>query len=528
MVLTRALALGLSAAAGALLALLIPVPSAPSAPIAGAAIEVENARDQEPSVPALAEPPVASEPSLSRTPLESAGSGDAVERLVYGSLRAAGGGAVREGRVSFLDALGELRRATVGANAYSIVGLAPGAWSVRADCAGFLPLERALTLDPLAEETRLDLLLEPALVLRVKFVDPEGKTIVDATSGRPGSLLLAAVATRERPLRLRGVRSRMPSWYEAGTYRSPQTFEGLEGLPPDCAGLLELHAPLPLWISAVLGGSVLESRFQETGADEIVFVLEREVLQRERGGLRVRFTDGETGRPLQGRASLEYADAGGGGRALDADGAVEFTDEIAGLRELEPHVPGYPTFQRVVRVLPGITTDLGTLPLFRERSVRGRILDEDGRPLATALSWTPAASVASQLDVRQPIGVRTDADGRFRLFAAGRGELFLFAGRDELAANPIRIPAGGDAEIEAVAPRGTLLVIRPLRHAGPGALFALADEQGRAFWSGSVWEHRPLRVRLVPGTYQLWSCRDEEVETVETLTIGEETRVLER
>jgi hypothetical protein len=106
--------------------------------------------------------------------------------------------------------------------------------------------------------------------------------------------------------------------------------------------------------------------------------------------------------------------------------------------------------------------------------------------------------------------------------------VWLFAGREEFTANPIRISPGDDADVDAVVRRGTLVVIRPGQHGGPGTLFAVADEQGRAFWSARVWEGRALRVRLVPGTYQFWTGRDELVERVETFTVGEETLVLER
>ncbi len=525
---TSSLVLGAAVAGGALLAFLTPLsPRTAGSPD----------RDGETLANAPGEGPPETTSSLSaasaagsRAPLAVLDAESSTARLVYGSLAGASGEPVLEGSIAFIDALGEISRATVGTGAYSIVGLGPGSWSVRADCEGFLPLEKRLELAPGRAETRLDLALEPSITLRVKFLDEQGKTIVDATSPRHRSLPLGAIATRERPLEpVHGLSSGFPNWYDAGVYRSRANSDVIVGLSQDCAGTLELRARPPLWISAVLGDRVLESLLHDGSPGEVVFELDRDELERRcRGGLRVRIVDAETGEPLAGSAALGYPDSGAGGQALEPDGTVEFRGQIAGLRELELRSPGHETFRRTVRVRAGETIELGTLALHRERKVRGHLVDENGQPLATSLTWTPAELVASALDIDQRIGSQSGPDGSFEIFAAGRGEVQLFAGRGELAANPIRIAPGGDAEVNAVARRGTLVVIRPVRHAGPGAHFAVADEQGRPFWSRRLWNDLPLRLRLVPGTYQLWSCRDELVERVETFTVAGETLVLER
>ena len=87
---------------------------------------------------------------------------------------------------------------------YAVSGLAPGRCTVQLDTQGYRPYRHELVLDAAQPAVRLDIVLEPAVVLLVKAVTPSGERLSDALKAvmGPGALAdppLAAVASREPP-----------------------------------------------------------------------------------------------------------------------------------------------------------------------------------------------------------------------------------------------------------------------------------------------------------------------------------------
>lgn len=450
--------------------------------------------------------------------------------LLFGSITTASGAPVDGAQVRLWNDEGERRTATAAPGSWSIVGLPPGSWTVAVDARGYYPLRDPLELTATAAETRHDLVLEPARVLRIRFVDEEGNTVVGAGTRRsswmPG---LGVVATLTPPgARVLGVDGRMPQRGEAGQYLSPETYGHVDGLPGDCAGLLELSRPGTVYVSAVLRDTVLETRVDPGVGDEMVFVLDEATLRSKLARLRVRVVDASTGAPLEGDVSLSFRDGGSSGsEARGPEGVVEFIDQIPGLRELRVAAKDHAQVTRVVRLEPGETLDLGTLALPRAHTVEGRIVDEAGHAVSGNLRAGSSDLVEGPLDLAELIHVPVSTDGVFRVWSLGAGEPLLLLHGDGYALNPLRLEVDGEGHATAVARTGTPVLLRHGAGKGADRSYCIADSAGRPFCLCSVHDEAPIRLRLVPGRYQLLEGHDERFTLVRTFEVADQPVVLE-
>ena len=409
------------------------------------------------------------------------------------------------------------------------MGLAPGAWHVSVQARGFYPLRGDLTLLPQASETRHDLVLEPARVLRIRFVDAEGRTVIDAdTRSHPLIPGLGVVATLAPPgTHVPGVDGRMPDRSEAGQYLCPQTYTRVEGLPPDCAGLLALTHPPTVYVSAVLRGLVLETRLDTGVGEEMVFVLDEEALQANLSGLTLRLVDARTGAALQGTATLSFRDGGGRSASTDDEGTLRFEEQMPGLRRLEVSARDHVRLVRVLRLEPGRTLDLGVIALATARSLEGWLVDEDGDALSQRFSFVSGDQVVSPLDLEHAGGAQVHGDGHFELWNLGAGEPLLLLRHEDYALNPLVLETDAEGRTRAIARRGTPVLLRHGREPQPELRFAIADAAGSPLWTRRVYDEAPIRLRLVPGRYQLLEGHDEVFTLVRSFEVGAEPVVLE-
>ncbi len=447
--------------------------------------------------------------------------------LVFGAVESASGEPVTEASIALWNDEGEQKSATVARDSWSVVGLLPGAWHIRATARSCYPLRDELTLASSSAETRRDLTLQKALALRIRFVDPEGKAVV-GTASRTDPILtsLGAVATREHPgLRLLGAETNIPSGGDSGQYLTRRPSGSVEGLPDDCAGLLVLTEPPPVFVSAVLGNLVLESRLVDGTGEEIAFTVDLEGLKSNLSTLTLRLVDAETGAPLEGSVTPRFRNGGVPGVRTGADGVVRVENLVPGLRWLDISARDHQRADRIVRLEPGQMLDLGELRLARERTVKGRVVDEEGRPVTVGFNFLSSDLVRGPLDLERFVG--WPGGESFQLPGLGSGEPLLLMRAQDFAVNPLLIETDEQGSLTALARRGTPVLLKHTRQLQRGLHYAIADSAGRPFWLCGVYSEVPIKLRLVPGSYQLLEGQDEVFTLVRTFDVGAHTMVLE-
>ena len=498
----------------------------PPSPVGGAAELAATAEREAAGSPQIQAPQVIERQPV---PVDESPSAGRAALLLYGSLLTIHGEPVTEASISLWNDQGERKEATVAPGSWSTVGLAPGAWNVSVRSRSFYPLREELTLSGTVPETRHDLVLEPARVLRIRFVDTEGRTVIGAdTRSHPLLPGLGAVATLAPPgPRIPGVDGRFTSGGDAGQYLTDRVHSQVQGLPADCAGLLWLTQPPPVYVSAVLRDLVLETRLDSGAGEELVFVLDVEALKSRLSALSLRLVDAATGVALAGSADLSFRDGGGSNVRAGEDGVIFLEQQIPGLRELHLQARDHVLLTRIVRLEPGETLDLGDVPLPPKRALEGRLVDEGGQPVAERFQVTSDDLVASPLDVERLPYVLIDGDGNFQLWNRGSGETWLLMRQGDYAVNPMPLETDAAGRATAIARRGTPVLLRHGRKPASELRFAIADAAGRPFWTRLVYHEAPIRLRLMPGSYQLLEGRDEVFTLVRTFEVGAEAVVLE-
>jgi len=450
--------------------------------------------------------------------------------LVYGSILDREGERVEKGRLAFECEDGTTRSGSIGApGSYSALGLAAGTWRLSISCPGHYPLDEELAIPAGVERHRHDVTLERAVVLCVRFVTPDGRDYEEVLAQDPlgHGVRPVAVATREAPpARLAGVTGLDASNHGVGRYRDRLFARAADEIPPGCAGLLELTAPPPLFVSAVLRDVVLATQGVFPGEEAIELVLEQGAVRGALGGLRLTVVDATSGAPLsEGNVHLSTAQGGGFARPLGPDGTIEFADQMPGLLELDPWVPGYEKVKKRVRLVPGETVDfeLALLPAVR---IGGRVLGPDGAGVSARMNVVPLHQVAMPLDVETRHWYASDTEGRFQI-EAGRAEVMLVVNDPAWAVVPRRVDARGGA-VEGVEIRVAPGAPVVLRSAGPdsgAARVVLTDTGGAPFWTRRLYASTELR--LLPGSYGLELSRDELVYHRRTVEVGAQGITLE-
>ncbi|HVS10648.1 MAG TPA: sigma-70 family RNA polymerase sigma factor [Planctomycetota bacterium] len=440
--------------------------------------------------------------------------------LLYGSLTDSQGGRVAAGRLHFEDEQAEIRTAEVATpGSYSIVGLQPGAWKLYLRCDGYCAQEQDLELPAGVDTVRRDLVLERAESLYVRFAGPDGATLEHE------KLALTAVASLDPPPRqLAGVQGRDASMHGVGRFRAHRSIEPLADLPEGFAGRLDLAAPLPLYVSAVMRNIVLETRIVGAADGRLEFVLDPERLQANLASLRLRVIDASSGAPLAGRVELTNTQQGGGGTALGPDGSVAFEERAPGLLELNFRVEGYESLKSRVRLEPGEAKDLGTVALSPATTIRGRVVDREGKPVAGSIEQVSLAHLKLPQDVETRFFRPLDGDGRFEVEDVARGQVLLIVRPKEAALTPVVIDtrSAQPEELVITVEAGIRASFRLARPSAGRRQVTLATADGTPFWTRGLLDFWIADVRLGAGRYQLWIGTDERVERVETLEVGAE------
>lgn len=447
--------------------------------------------------------------------------------LLYGAVTDLGGTPLGRGLVCLEHELGEAAvdelRDRPG---YAFPGLPPGRWRLQVEAPGRRSQDHVLELAEDQPFRRLDLALEPAEALAIRLrlegggslaallrearVGYRARPAVIATTDPPGDRLRLAVGERAEIL---GV----GRW----THQDVQAAPEIAGLPPDCDGRLELDRPLPLHVSVTLRERVLATRLVAPGTEELLFELDPEAVAASFAELRGRLVDAETGLPLVD-AEVEVEPDSARART-DAHGRFRIESLLPGPAILAVQAEGHERRERAVALWAGLVRNVGELTLHETTALRGRVVDPQGRPVATAVHLSPAERDDRHL---RPVGsqvVRSDPDGVLVLSTVGRRDLLLWVQNDEWCAPPIRFDARSGLPVRLEVRPSTAVVLRHPFGDGRRGTVVLADGAGTPFWSATTRSTRPLRVGLAPGRYALQVLEDGRELERRTIEVGSET-----
>jgi hypothetical protein len=456
--------------------------------------------------------PVAAAPAPAGTQA-SAAAAVIVGILVYGAVldpdgRPAVG--VSSG-VQFDNGLGKPRAVDVGSSStYAASGLSPGAWTVTADAAGWRPWRKELTLTAAQPAVRLDITLQPAVVLDIKAFTPSGESLVKALQGLlqggdSWNARLGAIATLDPPPpALPETSTRLYDRWGIGFFSdAANRLSQDEALPADVIGRLELDEPLPAYVSLVFRHLVLQTQSVAPGTQEVVFVLPPSALEALLGGVRVRVLDEETRQPIpDAYANLFDSQSSGGGMKPDASGLFQWERQRPGLLELSVTAPDHEKWDGEVSVPAGGVADLGTLELSPAMAARGIVLDESGQPHSVNLRALTDETRGPGLGARRYN--KSGADGRFEWKTLGKRRYRLLVSDEEWTALPVLVDLrGGDAnDVRITVVRGARVRLltrwlaaepRDLRVETDGGLLMSTTKSWQSDW---VWSKR-----LPPGAY---------------------------
>lgn len=396
---------------------------------------------------------------------------------------------------------------------------------------------RTIDLSAAQPTVRLDLVLEPAVMLVIKAFTPDGKPLLDAMKAEMGGeawleYRITAIATGEPPpAALPEISHRSYTDWDIGRYSDRlESIFGDDDTPVDAMGTLQVDGTLPAYVSLVFRHIVLQTQLVEPGATEASFVVTIPSLQALLGTVKLRVVSADTEQPIEGvTASLSDSQSGGGSDKPDAAGNFTWERQRPGQLELEVSAPEHETLHAVVSVKPGGTTDMGTLELTGKATLRGRVVDGSGAPVALSLRAL----------IDEPIGGRgmgarssfkSNAAGEFESYGLGRHRYHLSIASNDWAAIalPVDLSNGdvNDLVMQVVPGTKVRLVprwgddqhfdVRVTRDDG-----ALASD-ARAWDSDWTWFKR-----LVPGRYEVALLDEGRLVKQFPLLVGDSPVALE-
>jgi hypothetical protein len=445
------------------------------------------------------------------------------ETLLFGNLLDPAREPIRGGwysGVSLTDQAGVRRYAKAGPDGdYSFADLEFGTYWASAGAEGYRGLEETLELRPDVPVVRMDFVLQPAVVLRIRLVTPEGGNLFEAlreVQAPEGSFPLVPVATREPPgERIPEVFGSKNDHFGAGNFwdYGPR----VDRLPPGYLGILVLDGDLPAWVSLVHNQVVLQSQTVLPGQEEVSFVLAPEDLLAGLAEVRVQLTAVESGLPIStARATLLGGAGGEGSVATDLQGLAVFERREPGLFEMLVQAEGFEQFRCPVDAPPGAVTDLGTIALERELCVEGRVLDLEDRPRAATFTLGVLDAQAGEVRWFWRESFQSGSDGVFRLRGLGRREYAIrtsnhdAVNRQEQDGTPW-VSGIVTLDARAAAAAGLVVRLRPatrllLRVAGEhgdGMRFRVLDERGLALVASRFYGPGPRPLLLPDGNYRV-------------------------
>ena len=349
------------------------------------AVEAVPERD---AVDASGEPANSSHASAATGPEATAP--ESAEVIVWGFVRDREKQPIADAGVGFTSDLGERRSASVAEDGtYSMPGLTPGRWFVRATASGHAASEQQIEIPAQPARVQRDFTLEPQPSLVVRVLAPDGRAFseadVDPASGKQRLTALMPIATVEPPEQ-KFVRFNHNGRFGAGhkRYLGGEVPEGIGAIAE-----LDLFAPLPLFVSLLLSEEVIATQEALPGSTEVVFVLDPSEVDTHFGSFRLTYVDAESHAPIQG-ASISIARPGGGTShgTLNAEGRLAARRLPPGRYEISTWVQDLGSSSVTIDLAAGEAVER-TIELVRGIEVSGRCVDELDRPVAGEFAISP-------------------------------------------------------------------------------------------------------------------------------------------
>jgi hypothetical protein len=306
--------------------------------------------------------------------------------------------------------------------AFAMLRLTPGEWQLTVRADGAVDHAQALVVTDDAEQA-LDVTLDRSFPVRVFAVTADGKDLTTVLRTELGLFndLVAAGQGQAFPARF------APTDYGM-VFVGDAQWNGERNPKDGWLGTLQLAAAPPAHVALLLRHVVLDQQRVEPGQGEVRFVVAPDAVKKLLGSATVRVVDATTQQPIAGaRVGLTTSSAFGGGQPVDAEGRARVEYLSPGLMRLTINAKDYEALQTTVRIEPGGTLDLGTIPLDKALPLTGRVVDAAGKPATAEVRWTELKWRNTPTEFVTNRSARIEADGTFSLMGTGPGRIAVSA-----------------------------------------------------------------------------------------------------
>jgi RNA polymerase sigma factor (sigma-70 family) len=453
------------------------------------------------------------------------------EILLYGSATDPEGRPIELEWLGLQNELGVTRSLSKpGAGSYSLAGLAPGRYDLEARAEGFVSRREPLVVRADAEHQRHDLVLTSALAIPLRIVDENGALWKEESNVWRGTLDVV-VTSREPDAGLSGFRRSPGDLYRAGEFLRKSDDE--VDVPRDCSGIVRARVAPPFFVSLILRDATLATQRVDGPLDEPLFTARHDELAALRGGVHVRFVDATTGVVVRGgSANLDPPSASSGGPGsgtkTEDDGSATLEPFPPGLHRLRFFHPSYADTGRVVRVPSGRIEELGDVLVWPKATIRGSVLDVNGRPVSASVQVIPLAELHGPAELAIGDGhTAWVAGARFEFENVARGLLRVSVTIPEHA-RLVRTIDASSGLVEGLVfqvEEGVRVVLRTPEE-WIGRQVTIADEAGAPLETWTV-SGTSIPTRLARGRYELWLGRAERVDSRQELVVGDAPLVVD-
>jgi hypothetical protein len=277
---------------------------------------------------------------------------------------------------------------------------------------------------------------------------------------------------------------------------------------------LVLDDPLPLHVTVATHGVVIETKFADVDTQELTFEIDGNRLVDISGSVRLRVVDADSGEvPPECTVELNGQPTSSGfhithetsSAVPDPRGDVVFPRVTAGPVTLTIRADGYESIVQTVGVMPGEITDLGTFTLNRWRTILGRTLDAENKPVSVSVDVFPLERFES---TRADLSNRcflSNEGGELKIDGIGRGRYLLRIYDGMWGAPPLVVDTTNGTvrglEIRLAPKVGVDLRFESTLPAD--ALLRLKSDKNLPVLECPTTPGRVQHVRLLPGFYAL-------------------------
>lgn len=436
---------------------------------------------------------------------------------------------------------------------YVFEDLHPGSWELTAEAPGYRELRRSIELTPEEPDHRLDLVLTPGDIVKVKLLGQPSLELTGiswrARSGQASARMEPIVTLEEpagwlpsdsdsrgagvgvfvEPTRYRPIGAGMEATVDDPEsprlrVRFPDGSTVNDLAPPYC-GVFVLSKPPPLYASLLLGDFAIQTRAVLPGADEVTFEITKNDVEKLPGEVRLRVVDGDTDAPPGGvNINLGQRLAGRRGTRREPDGAVVFEEVLPGSVMLTISAEGREIVTERVLVKPGTVTDLGLYRLQPFSLIQAKVVDDAGEPARVQFNVFPLDRYAATRETLGKRFFRSSADGELKIDSVGRGRYLILANEGGWVSMPALADTtlGNQKELEIRVSKGTPVAVRLRADPLPAARLEIRTRSGLPVAERRCRDRDPMKFMLVPGTYSIELWDGETWLASETLVVGAE------